>query len=560
MKLLRVKLLSPFRGLPVNYELKFSCKDSDSVRNIDPKCFVGLNGSGKSNLLEAIVEIFYYLEKYRNSESDLERYKIDFGFEIEYILPVQAFKANRDLWEDLIHYWTSIRPNPIIKIMKQPNQIPYVYAEFPDKKFTLSNDSKNCISSILPSRIVAYSSGMNELISNPFIKMDFQYFDELEKERKSTLSSIIEMKRMLFLSYDSNKLISICCFLFDEFDFDMSSFESSNARKASEFGGLKLKNLKKELNINDISSFEVRLKLSMKSDEYLHTELNRTIEQLKKCATIIEENKKSNEKVIHLFYWVNNATKKAFRHYFKNPKELFRQLYFLQLMNHRLTSSKLREKITHLRTGSNENLSELIPKVESRELIFSINDIVFKKHKKEKVNYRNLSDGEHQLLQIFGSILLMDDDGVLFIFDEPETHFNPDWRSKFIQLVNQSIDKKREQEVIISTHSPFIVSDCHRENVYLFEREKNGRILPTKNPDINTFGASIDTIMFEIFEKDITMADFAYSSLKEIIDRCNSTNEKNELIKLKLELRKFGESIEKFDLLSKINRKLKEFE
>ena len=33
----------------------------------------------------------------------------------------------------------------------------------------------------------------------------------------------------------------------------------------------------------------------------------------------------------------------------------------------------------------------------------------------------------------------MDKLGTLFLFDEPETHFNPDWRSKFVSIINDAL-------------------------------------------------------------------------------------------------------------------------
>ena len=75
------------------------------------------------------------------------------------------------------------------------------------------------------------------------------------------------------------------------------------------------------------------------------------------------------------------------------------------------------------------------------------------------------------------------------------SHFNPDWRSKFVHIANESIDKERDQEIILTTHSPYIVSDCRRECVYIFQRNPDGTVSQPKSPDINTFGTSIITLV-----------------------------------------------------------------
>jgi len=67
-----------------------------------------------------------------------------------------------------------------------------------------------------------------------------------------------------------------------------------------------------------------------------------------------------------------------------------------------------------------QNLSDLLPKVAADEKVFHVGSICLKK-KGKKVYYKQLSDGEHQLLHITGALMLMEDPGTLFLLDEPET-------------------------------------------------------------------------------------------------------------------------------------------
>ena len=92
MKLRKVALIdnTDFRSLPKNFSIEFS---KQSQNTIDPKCLVGVNGSGKSNLLELIAEIFYYIEiniLYNNKKE-----KEEFAFEIEYSIPFSFFDSPR---------------------------------------------------------------------------------------------------------------------------------------------------------------------------------------------------------------------------------------------------------------------------------------------------------------------------------------------------------------------------------------------------------------------------------------------------------------------------------
>ncbi|WP_169091428.1 restriction system-associated AAA family ATPase [Paenibacillus sp. PL91] len=557
MKIKRIKIITQFRGLPAGYEVLFNNEQSKNITGITPICFVGLNGSGKSNVLEVIAEIFYYLENYHKASKDkLRTFKTGFGFEIEYELPRIYVMSARISWDELKSNLDKSKIDPIIRISKQVNQFPEISALVNDKGFTLKNTNNNNdrIHGLLPARIIAYSSGMNELLSNPFIKMDFNYFDDLKA--KTGIDSL-DMNRMFFLNYDSNKFIVVSNFLFDADDYDMTSF--TKGQKATDFGGIDLSILKKELCIKNLQSFVINIKLkkSLHENDYLHSELNIALDNLKKCATFINESTRETRNdallEIELVYWVNKSTKEAFRHYFKTAYDLFRVFYFFQLLNTELISQDTRKAVATAKAESYENLSDELPKHEAGNLIFRISSITFCKQNNSRLHYRKLSDGEHQLFQVFGSLLLMDTTGSMFLFDEPDTHFNPDWRSKFVSIINKSIDKERDQEIIITTHSPYIVSDCKKENVFVFQRNPDGTLCHPKSPDINTFGTSINILSAAVFGKEDTISEYSKQKIDEIREMPLETLENIQAAKETS--RVLGESVEKVllfkDLISK---------
>ncbi|MBK6363984.1 MAG: hypothetical protein IPF52_10990 [Saprospiraceae bacterium] len=54
-----------FRSLPAGFKIEFHSLDDKGIKAMEsfsPFCFAGLNGSGKSNVLEALAAIFYHLE------------------------------------------------------------------------------------------------------------------------------------------------------------------------------------------------------------------------------------------------------------------------------------------------------------------------------------------------------------------------------------------------------------------------------------------------------------------------------------------------------------------
>lgn len=455
--------------------------------------------------------------------------------------------SSRISWDELNSHLNTSKNNPIVKITKQIKQYPKISAVVCDDSFALENADNNRNEGLLPARIVAYSSGMNELLSNPFIKMDFNYYDDLKGKTGATEDSSFDMNRLFYLNYDSNKFMSVCNFLFDADDYDMESFEVG--QKATDFGGIGLGAIKRELLIKDIHSFVVNLKLKkgIQESEFLHSALNIALDDLKKCATFVNETKRETKTEsyhdVELIYWVNKSTKSAFRYYFKTAFNLFRVFYFFQLLNTQLISLDTRKAVAAAKAGSYENLSDELPKHEAANQIFRISGITFRKENESRLHYRKLSDGEHQLLQVLGSLLLMDATGTLFLFDEPETHFNPDWRSKFVSMANESIDKERDQEIILTTHSPYIVSDCKKENVYIFQRNPDGTVSQPKPPEINTFGTSIDIITYAVFGKNDTISELSKSRIEEI--RGMPLDSPQNIQAAKEASRILGESVEK---------------
>ncbi|MHA2283575.1 MAG: restriction system-associated AAA family ATPase [Promethearchaeota archaeon] len=558
MKLHRLKISSEFRGLPAGFEITFNSATANNNHVLEPICFVGLNGSGKSNVLEVLSEIFFYLEKYHLAEEkDPDQFKTPFGFIIEYSIPWTIYMKSPVYWEKLPPY-SNLYPDVSLKITKKHKELPIIHALIEDKWVPYNKDDNRKLR-VLPERIIGYSSGMNELISNPYIKMNFHYYGELKDKADESSVSSLDMNRLFFMDYDSNMLITICNFLFDKKDFDKSDLESQSIE---EFGAKNLEPIKSRLKVSDLHSFSISIRLRDKQAskrKYLElpSELNLAIDHLKKCATCYDEKKEGRnlEEVesLELYFWVNKATKKAFRHHFRTAYNLYRAFYFFNLKNLNLISSDLHGKIKNMKLG--ENLSALLPKHESGRKVFVIHDVAFKKKGvKQPVFYEKLSDGEHQLLHILGTVILMDTEGSLFILDEPETHFNPDWRSQFVSLLNSCLKgSKREQEVIVTSHSPFIVSDCKPSKVYSFKRNNRNKIIYDQ-PDFNTFGASVNLISMKVFGKKETISGLAQNQFDRIKKNYDKTKNKQQAME---RIEGLGDSIEKTLLLNYIHRETK---
>ncbi len=195
MKLLRLKLGVPFRSLAADFKLHFLREwDYERCFEFQPYCLAGRNGSGKSNVLEALAAIFYHIEciylNYRPDGFEFDEQTNPWGFsaedctpdafELEYFVPYAAAEQ----------FYPPLKPSLAegsravahIRISKNVGERPEVHwlnrRDFNFDQSTPTLLTRDQIKSVLPKYIVGYSSGHNEILSLPFFKMRFIHFDE----------------------------------------------------------------------------------------------------------------------------------------------------------------------------------------------------------------------------------------------------------------------------------------------------------------------------------------------------------------------------------------------
>ncbi len=126
-----------------------------------------------------------------------------------------------------------------------------------------------------------------------------------------------------------------------------------------------------------------------------------------------------------------------------------------------------------------------------------------------------LSDGQYQFLLKFGKIYSYCQQNTLLLIDEGDILLHPNWQKKFINHVYKFLElnfSDYKYHLIITSHSPFILSDLPKENVIFL---KNGE--EDKTVDIETFGANIHTLLSHgFFMKDGLMGEFSKGKIEEI--------------------------------------------
>ncbi|GEN71477.1 restriction system-associated AAA family ATPase [Chryseobacterium lathyri] len=564
MKLKSLKLHSQFRSLQAGFEINFlNDYNSSELWGFSPYCLVGRNGSGKSNILEVLAEIFYHIEciyldfkpdgfngegKFKKVHTDgffAESCNPD-AFELEYYYYIKGDYSRKHYNSDY-----NIGQDAHIRIEKKVNESPKVYwlnrKECVGIEKTLLERIE--VKYFLPDFIVAYSSGENQIINLPFFKMRFIQYDEYLYRLIKDLDYIKPESRFVYLDEYYNQAVLLSIYLLRE--------------KKS------LLPFKNELGLDDIKSF--RLIIKQEEFEKVHKDvfqtipivdrknknkitreltslISKSIERLKACSTTSYYNHETKEWILD--YFVDKECRKAFKFHFANDAfELFRTFQVLLNLNNYKTPKKIKQKVYH-----SKNIyinQDVIPLPYDEERIFRFKNVILKKDKINEVIYtKSLSDGEYQFIHSIGLCLLFRDTNSLFLLDEPETHFNPDWRSNFISTLKDCLEQEdnspldNRRDLLITSHSPFIVSDCKPENVIIFDKHNKKVVHQTaRDKGIRTFGTSVNILTEEIFGKKESISKLSLEIIESI--KGMPLNSIEEIIEAKEQARVLGESVEK---------------
>lgn len=546
MKLLRLDINSEFGSIKQGFSLKFRNPfDKKSENNLDwelfnPFCFAGLNGSGKSNVLEALANIFYHLESCANVNQPqifLDQFKPEFckpnSFKLEYYI---KYDKNKE---------SSIDNLTRVIITKEVGEIPimthqpYPFAKVPINVTVVAVKNSKIPAEAkkhLPDLVIGYSSGENEILSIPFLKSRLLHYDEYRESVRKRERYYEPESNLIYIDYEMSQAVLLSNLIFQD-----SSV---------------LKPLKDELKISGIQRFRMHLNHHAEGDSKLLDQYQAVLSAFKNCSTSYFEDRKG----ITMDFWVNVATSAAFKANFPDGIfQLFRAFQILYTLNYRTVTEKIKVDVYQSKGFYTDGK---VPSPAPEDKVFYFLDYYIQKEdpitrKPIQLLMKNLSDGEQQFLHTLGICLMLKGKSSLLLLDEPETHFNPDWRSKFVRTLQKSLaasnSKNLMKEIIITSHSPFIISDCFPDKVIVFEKGKQ----PINAMDTNfrTYGTSVDIIMENIFKRNNTIGDLSREEIENILKEIETREflSSVEVENFKRRTYHLGDSMEKILLFAKLN-------
>lgn len=451
MQIQRLKLRE-FRNLR-DFEIHFtgSAADADGTeRRFKSHAVIGQNGSGKSNLLEAIVTIF----------RDLDLNLIPaFDYELDY--EVRGYR---------IAIKAGAASPPRVEINGEPTD-PWELSDTHRRNPATGQAERGKARRYLPSNVFAYYSGKSGRLEALFQEHQRHFIDNLNAQELEDLDreafderqeSDGLLRRLFYCRHPHSRLVLLALLLAPE---------------------QPLRQVLDDLKIVDVDSALFVLK-----QPYRLTGESLTPEDIRQG---------------NVRFWYDRT---------RFTDELLDKLWELAVAPIDHIEEKVidfrgrveEQALLYLFVDSREKLEALKQHVGDSYRFFRflegayvadlLDDLkIFVSHRgcDGLLTFEQLSEGELQLLTVLGLMRLTHQDHCLFLLDEPDTHLNPLWKLRYFEHIERVLKKESDgpltgdSQILVTTHDPMMVGSLRREQVRILRPDCHGRVevdVPTLHP------------------------------------------------------------------------------
>lgn len=449
---------------------------------------MGKNASGKTNVLEALINIFDFLIHSKNK-------KAPFTFSITY--KIEVVKINISCTKNEMLEGVSIDEKfvPVSEIRRINNtwKVPH-YTD---------------LDNIIPENVILYYSGFSQRFSNISNRFKQEYSKIFRKQKAVALPPVIALEpihyQMILLALFSYSEDAPIYYDFFKKYFDIESIDSFEIHIKKHTGWIKDHSFEKYFDtVGIVRNFIEQIHEIQKLEE--NPEFPKLVRSPK--------DKERINKVIYKFKG-NNALFKL-KEIFGYEDDIFKLLNILY---------------------TTKNLARIDIKVKKANIELPI-------------HFDWLSEGEQQFLAIKGMVYLLLGKNSLFLWDEPDTFLNPAWQWDLIPNLEKGNGYVEDDYVeegylessiqrdqfILTTHSPVLLSTVKKQ-AYFIEK---GQITPLRN----TFGLTVDeSLEKQSINTRIKSLGEKLKSYFELIEQGKSKEEEALTLRGELE-NKLGENHE----------------
>lgn len=386
---------------------------------------LGQNATGKSNFIESLVLIFKYLDL--SKAGSTPRFP-EFEYEIKYKCREHNIKITCKIDE---------------KTKKSSYEIYVDEKKQSYKSFFINKEI------YLPKYVFTYYSGISNKLKDHFDENQKNFYNKA-KAKGVTKEDVEDFRRMFYVQLVHSYFVLLAFYTFEE-------------EKTKKF-------LSDYLNIENLESVLFKFqkpewqKNAKFQDEFMWGAEGLVREFLDKLweisfapIDVFEEHKES--------FRDSSNKQKEFLYLFVPTKEKLQEL----------------NKFYH----TNTDLFKALESTYISDLIDEVRVKVKKTNVNNEITFKELSEGEQQLLTVLGLLKFTKDKETLVLLDEPDTHLNPLWKWHYLDLLNDIYRNDSETEsldetthIIINTHDPLVIGGLKKEQIRIFRRNpENGTVI-----------------------------------------------------------------------------------
>jgi predicted ATPase len=452
--------LTHFRNL-VDFEVDF---DETSIRQV----VVGRNGVGKSNLLEALTQIFRDLDLEEDS---------DFGYEIEYLcnshfVKIESAQTNIGECKKSPAVVPQFRRQYWIAEETQSQNLfergTRSYERISEGDFFRRNRPINLQPNsdrLLPLYVFGYYSGTISRFAKIFEKHEERYFKEQIAGTEAPLRSLFQAKP-------------------HHSQFALLAFYATRDAAAQRF----------------------------LEDEFRIVGLDSVLFALREPYWKVPKPSRDRRRAGDPRFWFAAGKVAPFL------DSLFDHCFAPMSGDDRVRISIGQEKNKERRycfLPDQASLQQIAEGLSNKEFFARLESLVFSdlvdgggadvriwirlKGCEELATYQDLAEGERQLLTVLGLMRFTAEKEALFLLDEPDTHLNPAWCLDYLDNLRKYGAEPPNSQIIMTTHSPLTFAGMDKNEVVVMERSADGRIFaehPTTAPKGMGFAAILTSDFF----------------------------------------------------------------
>jgi restriction endonuclease S subunit/predicted ATPase len=433
--------LEDFKNL-TDYTVRF-----DPDHSID--VVLGWNGTGKSNLFEALVIIFRDLSKWHENPNKWPK------------IPMRGFRLNY------------VIDGKIVEVSWQPGEM-----KRPKLKMSTFQEGKREADKVeilareklpLPRFIFGYYSGPTNRLTEHFFPMNQDHYISLRDAKSDdpeTLSKLLEERRF-FCAENHHAKYVLLAFFYKE-DSAIRQFLEDRLR---------------------IIGFESALFVIRKPR---WARKGQTAENFWGALGVM---RRVMER-LRRFAIAPMVVKQNVREGYTTTSEEHYYFFLPDLQSLHAFAAEYQDARTFFIALESTDFSELIYDVKIQVRVKATNT------EEVPITFHELSEGEQQLLMVLGLMRFTKSHQSLILLDEPDTHLNPHWSIEYLKLLtrlmsedsNQS-EEQQTSQILMSTHDPLVIASLFKEQIHLLRRDWETGVCKWTQPSVNPRGLGFTGIL-----------------------------------------------------------------